>query len=115
MFKAETLHRLEARQEQLAELFLRESDTATWPSLDTKEGRGDRYWLKKNAAQTIALAVRIQTILDRALTPIGTSPDAPTPGDPVDEELEREIAVTEQQAADLIAKVRKRRDGKAPG
>lgn len=64
MLTQDILARLSQRQEELAELFLTESDPATFPGLDTKEGRGDTLWLKKNAGQTLNLVCRIESLLE---------------------------------------------------
>lgn len=112
MLKAETIRKLEGRQQELADLFLAESDPATFPDLSTKQNRGDRYWLKRNAAQTVGLVHRIQSLLDRALTPAAPPPDTPTPGDQAEAELEHEVALTTKEADELIAKVRARKPAK---
>lgn len=56
---------LRARAVQLVALFLEESDPSKWPSTDTKEGRGDRVWLKKSATQTLVLVEQIRQLLAR--------------------------------------------------
>jgi hypothetical protein len=66
---------LRARAVQLVALFLEESDPTKWPSTDTKEGRGDRVWLKKSATQTLVLVEQIRQLLAR--TPQEFPTDAP--------------------------------------
>ncbi len=56
---------LRARAVELVAVFLDESNPANWPSNDTKEGRGDRVWLKKSATQTLVLVEQIRQILAR--------------------------------------------------
>lgn len=115
----DTLRRLGERQEDLAKVFLDESDPARWPSLETKEGRGDAVWMKKNAASTLALVCRIQTLFQAQLgRPLTQDPEEHTPGDEEFdvERAEREamkeaeaiLASTEpREAKALIAKVQR--------
>ena len=111
MLKAETIRKLEERQQELADLYLEESgNLASWRDLSTKDRRGDVYWLKKNCRATLGLVVITQSVLDRALTPAAPPPGTPTPGED-ETELEREVALTTKEADALIAKVRGR--GKA--
>ena len=54
--------RLLERQSELVELFIEETDCQAWKDLSSAQKRGDTYWLKKNAAQTIGLVVRIESV-----------------------------------------------------
>jgi len=101
MLKDDTLKKLEARQQELAELFLAETDTEPWRDLSTADKRGDVYWLKKNAAQTIGLVVRIQSVMNLALQVV--------PGEQPAEETEALAKKAERDAVSLIARVRKHR------
>jgi hypothetical protein len=56
---------LRARAVELVAVFLEESNPASWPSSKTKEGRGDRVWLKKSATQTLIIIEQIRQILAR--------------------------------------------------
>jgi hypothetical protein len=109
--------KLEARRNALLDVLVEEADPSGWPSSDTKEGRGDRAWLKTNAIKTAALIVKIEDLvgLRGVLRPSGA------PGNPNSEEVdegetddaaeaasERE---TEQLIRDAGAKVRRLRDG----
>lgn len=75
---------LRARAVQLVALFLEESDPTKWPSTNTKEGRGDRVWLKKSATQTLVLVEQIRQLLAR--TPSELPPRAPGDDDERDAE-----------------------------
>ena len=104
---------LQARGEQLVDVFLSESNPEKWPGAGIepanmeKQTRGDRYWCKKDAVATLACAQRIfnlvQVIRERA---VGGG-DAPTEGEPDDGsgELDREIAAAEAEAARLTDQV----------
>lgn len=93
MLSAESLKKLEQRQTELADVFIEEADTSKWPTPDTRDGRGDRYWMKRNAGATATLIVKIQTILDAALRkPPITNPEEPTPGDEPEEENHDQLA-----------------------
>jgi hypothetical protein len=115
MLSAETIRRLENLQQELADLFIEEANLPLWREMKKQDRRGDAYWEKKNARQTFGMLNDIQRLFDRQMVPTAPPPDTPTPGDPAEAELEKEIAFTEKQAADLIAKVKARRNGKAPG
>lgn len=104
MLTDETLMKLEQKQEELALLFLSQTTAEEWKDLSTAQLRGDVYWYKKNAAQTIGLIVRIQTLLNlraRGPGPVGITPPPP------EEEQERMIAKAEQDANEMIERVRK--------
>ena len=75
---------LRARAVQLVALFLEESDPTSWPSPDTKEGRGDRVWLKKSATQTLVLVEQIRQLLARRASEL--PPQAPGADDEQDAE-----------------------------
>ena len=75
---------LRARAVQLVALFLEESDPTKWPTTDTKEGRGDRVWLKKSATQTLVLVEQIRQLLAR--TPSELPPLSPGDDDERDAE-----------------------------
>lgn len=55
--------RLNTRLAELVELFLAESDPATWPGTETLSQRGDRYWFKRNAEATGRLAMRALALI----------------------------------------------------
>jgi hypothetical protein len=109
---------LQARGEQLVDIFLAESDPAKWPGHGIepanmeKTTRGDRYWCKKDAVATLACAQRIfnlvQVIRERSVpvdlpTPDG-SPAAPADGET---DLDREVAAAEKEAARLLDQVQR--------
>lgn len=104
MLDAETLKKLEQRQTELATVFVEETDVTKWPTPDTRDGRGDRYWIKRNAGSTATLIVKIQSILDAALRqPPIADPKDPVPGDEPEEAEEN----AEQLAASAIAEAGK--------
>lgn len=55
--------KLEARRAALLDVLVDEADPSTWPKSDTKEGRGDRAWMKTNAIKTAALIVKIEDLV----------------------------------------------------
>lgn len=61
----EQLAKLNTLTQQLTDLFLDECDISKFPGLDTRDGRGDRLWLKKNAAKTLALVCQIVNMTAR--------------------------------------------------
>lgn len=110
--RQDQFEKLQARAEELVDVFLVESDPAKWPGKGIepaqmdKSTRGDRYWCKKDAVATLACATRIvnlvQVIRERAVPvdppPAGGEGDAP-------DELELAVAAAEKEAAKLLDKV----------
>lgn len=52
----------QARDAALAEL-VKESDPKNWPDMKSQQGRGDRYWMKKNAIATVELIESLNTAI----------------------------------------------------
>lgn len=98
--KAEKIKQLMERHDALVDVFLGESDPAEWPTMDTKEDRGDRVWHKKNALGTIQLAARIQDLIGRAAGLV--NPDAKP--DDEERELKDEIRAAEKMAKEVLAR-----------
>lgn len=105
--------RLQALSEQLMDVFLEEGSPAGWPghgvaaaAMDAKT-RGDRYWVKKNAAATGMLFTRVESMIVQQQGP-GTTPPLQPGAAPVDgaedegEQLDAEIARAERQAKKLL-------------
>lgn len=105
---------LQARAEQLVDVFLAESDPDKWPGAGIepanmgKQTRGDRYWCKKDAVATLACAQRIinlvQVIRERAVQGDGPADGKATEDDQPDE-LDREVAAAEAEADRLTSQV----------
>lgn len=106
---------LQARGEQLVDVFLAESDPAKWPGHGIepanmeKTTRGDRYWCKKDAVATLACAQRIfnlvQVIRERSIPPTPATQDNPE-GEPMDS-LDAEVAAAEKEATRLLDEVQR--------
>lgn len=103
--------RLQALTLKLMDTFLAEADPETWPghgltsaAMDAQT-RGDRYWVKRNAAATGMLFSRAEAMIGQAQGP-GTVPAAPpATGDAaadVEEQLDAQIARAEREAAKLL-------------
>lgn len=101
---------LQARGEQLVDVFLSESNPEKWPghgiepaNMD-KSTRGDRYWCKKDSVATLACAQRIfnlvQVIRERAV-PV----DPTTDGETQTDDLTAEIASAEKEASQLLDQI----------
>lgn len=102
--RPDQLQRLQELSEKLADVVLEEADPDTWPGAGmpladmTKEDRGNRYWSKKNAAATFSL-------LDRTISIVASAPGKRSPED--DDDMEKQIAAKEKEAAKLLDKVMK--------
>ena len=66
---------LEAKVRELVDLALAELDLSKWPDLETKEGRGDRVWMKKNAIESMRLVDQIRSLLTAQTNPLVATPD----------------------------------------
>jgi hypothetical protein len=105
---------LQARGEQLVDVFLSESDPTKWPghgiapAAMEKTTRGDRYWCKKDAVATLACAQRIfnlvQVIRERSIPP---SPPKPEGEEAVEDSLDAEVAAAEKEAQRLLDDVQR--------
>lgn len=104
--------RLQKLGEELMDVFLAEADPKAWPgagmpaaSMDAQT-RGDRYWVKKNAAASGMLYTRVENMIGATQVGGGT-----TLGVPSDEaaqaehetQLDAQIARAEKEAARLMA------------
>ena len=107
MLSETTIKRLEAKQEELALLFLEQSDIKVWQDLSDAQKRGDAYWHKKNCAQTLGIMVRIQSLLIMCLRkPAGSV----TPEDDGLGERDQQMVAdrAEREAVAVIERVRNR-------
>jgi hypothetical protein len=105
---------LQARGEQLVDVFLAESDPTKWPghgiapAAMEKTTRGDRYWCKKDAVATLACAQRIfnlvQVIRERSIPPSQATPEGE---EKVEDSLDAEVAAAEKQAKDMLDAVQR--------
>ncbi|OWQ92037.1 hypothetical protein CDN99_06675 [Roseateles aquatilis] len=106
--RQEQFERLQQRAEQLIDVFLDESDPATWPghgvpvaTMD-KSTRGDRYWCKKNAVATLAVAQRISGLIDLVRRKTADGDDNPAAVTAEADELDVAAAEAEREAERLL-------------
>ncbi|WP_342052002.1 MULTISPECIES: hypothetical protein [unclassified Cupriavidus] len=104
--------RLQTLTEKLTDVFLDEANPETWPGHGITAGqmdqqtRGDRYWVKKNAAATLTVIMKttslIGVIQQRSAggSADGVSPDAEEP-----ECLDSEVRAAEKEAQLLLNKL----------
>lgn len=96
------VQRLSDLSDELIDVVLEEADPKEWPgagkplgALEQQE-RGDRYWCKKNAAATLSLAAKVQSMLDQRLRPDWK------PAQEDDADLDKQISAAEKEAARRI-------------
>jgi len=105
---------LQRRAEQLLDVFLKESNPDTWPGAGqlphemSKQTRGDRYWTKKECVATLACAQRIIGLVDVARSKSAGGEDNPAAVTEGDDELEREVAAAEKEAAALMNEIQRK-------
>lgn len=99
--RPDQLEKLKALREQLADELLKEANPATWPATDSAQGRGDRYWMKKNALATGELIEDLtETIaLAQAAMPPGV----------LDDQMEEEMKRFEAQGAAVLKRYQKKK------
>jgi hypothetical protein len=102
--------RLQALSEQLTDVFIDEADPEKWPGAGIplatmdKATRGDRYWSKKNAAATVMLIGRVESLVGSIQQDSNQGHGAAGVSD-TESELDQEIAAAEKEAATLLNKV----------
>lgn len=100
--------RLTALSGKLLDVAIEESDPDNWQSagkpiksLSTEE-RGNRYWDKKNAAGSLTLLIKVQSLIGmHARTKQPPKPGAEQPEDDFDERLKK----AEQEAGKILERV----------
>lgn len=111
---ADQIRRLGILTEKLADVVLEEADPDNWSgkgvpiaNMDQKS-RGDRYWCKKNAAASMSLLDRAQSLLVRA-THVPPPSQAPgvEGGEEPEVDIDSEISSYEAKAAKLLDKVKR--------
>jgi hypothetical protein len=108
--RQDQLEKLASLQERIADVFLDEAEPDKWPSLDTAVGRGDRYWLKKNASASLAIMLKLENLLGLRQGRVDGA-GAPIAADEPD--LEKEIRDAEKQTEKLINMAEHRRKKRA--
>ena len=102
--RPDQLQRIADLSEKLAEVVLEEADPDTWPGAGvplaemSNEQRGNRYWAKKNAAASFSLLERTTSLLTDAQDLRNNRPED-------DNDMEKQIAAREKEAAKLLNKV----------
>ena len=105
------LKRLQDLSDDLIEVVLEESDPKTWPGHGvpiadmTKDDRGDRYWCKKNAAATLTLAMRVQSLLD-------IDNRYSTHKKPGDDDIDEEVKAAEREAEKILGRINRQAESK---
>lgn len=96
--------RLEAVEDKLVEVALRDADPGNWSAAGvllcdmTKEQRGNAQWCRKTAVQTLALLNQVQKTISNYRQPQKGVP----PGDPDPDKLIREA---EAKASELLERI----------
>ena len=100
--------RLQALEENLLDVFIDEATPSEWPGYGMKiaamdaQTRGDRYWVKKNAAAAGILVNRVACMIGTAQTFGGTTAAADGEAATAERQMDAEIASAEREAEKLI-------------
>jgi len=98
---------LNTLSEKLADVVIDEADPDGWPgsgmpmSTLSREDRGDRYWCKKNAAASMSLLMKVESIIADQYGEGGRMEPRN------EEEIDKEYAKAEREAEKLLDKVAK--------
>lgn len=110
--KPEQYDKLKLRHDELIDVAIVETDPRLWPADEkqlaagTRKERGDRYWCKKNAAATLTLITKIESIINTVeLRQRDRPPENPDDEDNGD--LDRSIAAAEAEATAIIDRFRR--------
>lgn len=76
-------------QAEVCDVFIEECQTKDWPDLDTKQGRGDRYWLKQNASASLKLVAQIENVLAARAARLASKPHSANDDEGADALLKR--------------------------
>lgn len=113
--RQDQFERLVALSEKLTEALLLEIDPEQWPgsglspmAMD-QQTRGDRYWCKKNAAATLTLIMKNNSLFDliRRQAPGNDQPQSVPAEESEDEGMDAEIRRAEREAARLLERAQK--------
>lgn len=108
--RTDQYQKLQDLSEKLTDVVVDELDPESWPGAGTqlheltREARGDRYWCKKNAAATLSLLTKMQSLL--GVIERSASGDAPPEDE--HEDLDAEISAAEKEAAKILSKIQGR-------
>lgn len=102
--------KLQVLAEKLTDTFIIEANPDTWPGAGVdiatmdQQTRGDRYWVKKNAAATLSVITRTIGLVGIIQQRAAGGADVPTPaeGSPEDDSLDADIKAAEKEAKKLL-------------
>lgn len=105
--------RLQALTEKLTDVFLDEANPETWPgkgleaSAMDQQTRGDRYWVKKNAAATLTVIMKTTSLIGviQQRSAAGAPDGVPAPESDEPDGLDGEIRAAEKEATRLLNKL----------
>lgn len=109
------LKRLEVIQEKLVDALAVEMDPDFWPGAFDEKGnrknpaelskdeRGDRYWCKKNAAATLTIITKVES-LQHFRNRYMTNPTQEDPAEDDSGDMDKEISRHEKAAERMLAK-----------
>ena len=106
--RADQFERLQLLQTKLVERALFDCDPDNWSGAGmkaadmTRDQRGDAHWSRKISVGTLSVLTKVVTLIG---TTQGSFAAPPSPEDPVEEDLDAEIATAEREAAALLDQV----------
>lgn len=108
--------KLQTLGERLLDVFIAEADSDKWPGAGTapsdmtQEQRGNRVWTKRDAANTLVIVTKIETLVARTqYGGAGVTPPAPDGDEEDGRDLADEVALAERQATTLLNRLTSKR------
>lgn len=104
--------------EDLVEVVIGELNPETWSGAGqtlaemSKEDRGDRYWAKKNANQTLTIVIKMQALAGMVERANRGSEEQPLTeeGETAADDLDKRMKAAERQAASILKRAHNRAD-----
>lgn len=109
--RQDQFEKLQALTEKLTDVFLTEAEPSTWPGASVastswdQQTRGDRYWMKRNAAATLTVimkTVHLAGVIQQRSVGGGNDPAAVSDEKPEEDSLDAEIKAAEKEASKLM-------------
>src|SRR5687768_16669177 len=106
--------KLQALTEKLTDVFLTEAAPDKWPGSATdptswdQQTRGDRYWMKKNAAATLTVLMKTTNLIGVIQQRSAGGEDGGAgvgEGEPEPDGLDAEVRAAEKEAEKLLKKI----------
>lgn len=114
--RQDQFEKLQLLTEKLTDAFIGEADPEKWPGAGIEpaqmdaQTRGDRYWVKKNAAATLTVIMKTTSligVIQQRSAGGGDDPTGVNEDKPEEDSLDAEIKAAEKEATKLLDQIQK--------